>query len=1349
MRQHFTCEPCNCSPYGSLNGGECESSTGRCFCKNSFTGLKCAECAVERGYEQYGFDCISCTSNQTNSCINALKSDIQQLQDISRDYSFETLKSLPVIKLNDLKDQVTKQTERTDYLIEYERRVSQVIANASKLIPDFSSQLEMDLDVGHSLANRSESTIQMAIETKNASDRMLNRLRYYYSDLTQIIQVVNATRKGNLNNKQCDMFLERSNTMLAEIQQAGVELDRSRKAIEEDRIDSDELLQNVKNSLNLSSITTLDSELIDRMLRLTNISFDAFEIYEKQFSRPYLQTLEIIGNSNQLYDQLQEMLSNASISIQEMNGKLNESFSKLELAKQNLTLLSSLYDAFPSEFNNLKTHTIEKLMNTLRRLSPVNEEKYASMCQIHAQDLKNKAEQLRGKFNFTLSFASKYENQTTKNSRYNRIIDTIRIIHESVNETEEKVQDLFAQIYSEKESDEQTDNRNKKSKALAGQIEQMNKVDLKEISSHLMQSKQLIESIQNRTFTIDEINSNLKSRNRLLLDIEDGLKELTNKSSMFKGIGEMFPNTNGILNAYNEKINKFNSTIMLDYLPRFNILKSRKALLDGNTFVGEIDKIQTNIENKSKYIKSFEIRNRKMEQLHREMHFNLNEIITKIRLARQKASLIKISIRNKPVEITRNSSLPGPHPENSVNLRTSSLLKLSSNLLLASQSTSTVLPPISSQLQATSTTPTNSQQSTSVGPLTGLVAASTSTAPQPQLPPSTTTTPATPAQQAVNASEASSPQTPIVVNCKRSYESELEPSSVNTISLTFTVNEQDRPDSLFLYVGSQQQQQQPAIPTAHSRENAERLNDFLVLEMVNRRIRFVWNTGSGVQVLEHPARIEPNNLALSDRDKWYKVQVLRLATTAHLQVQPLLNTNGVQELSRTFFSNESLDLFEGLEQNETIFQADNVVRTRAVGHSIKMDFDRDTEILVGTLPDSWVERDSKSTNDPNRTHITPNVTYIPSQIQSRQLSGYLFDLAVDGHNVALWNFQTNTVGCSGSKEGISEERPSNVFRFKQEFSYAMLQQINRYNSLKYLIQLNIRTFDDNALLFFTCNPTTGDHIILSLIDGRIRFQVVSKNGVDQNVGLDLMSKEKYNSGQWINIAAERDNLEGLLRIDGEQLEDTIHILPHLYPFEKVNLADTSAATAANMFTNSRQLKLDLSDQYLFIGGIPLNFTSNQCFSKLQTTSSFDGCIKDIQIDTTPLNLLNQVYYGVDNDCFDQSSSRSISFNADAYMEFNGQPLGSYAEFSFTFRTLQPNALLLVSMFNKRDFQDHFESFYLHNHYRVLIQGGYIVVKIKASSETDRTVVSKIILNSKAPVNDNKFHTLVIIKRQRK
>lgn len=101
------------------------------------------------------------------------------------------------------------------------------------------------------------------------------------------------------------------------------------------------------------------------------------------------------------------------------------------------------------------------------------------------------------------------------------------------------------------------------------------------------------------------------------------------------------------------------------------------------------------------------------------------------------------------------------------------------------------------------------------------------------------------------------------------------------------------------------------------------------------------------------------------------------------------------------------------------------------------------------------------------------------------------------------------------------------------------------------------------------------------------------------------------------------------------------------------------------------------------------------------------------------------------------------------MEFNGQALDEHAEISFTFKTQQSNAILLLAMYNKNDFQDHFEPFYLHNHYRIAIKNGILFVKIKASSEQDRTVVSKIILNSQTKINDNEYHTLAITKEQRK
>lgn len=1150
---------------GSSNNGDCESS-GKCVCKKGFEGFKCEHCSI--GYEAMiknnQLDCISCDSNLTsNNCINTLKNDIQQLQDVSRDYSFDTLKSLPVIKLNSFKDQINKQSERIDYLVEYEQRVTQMISNVSKLVPVLSGQFDMSADVAITLCNRAENTIEKSNETAKNSDLLFHRLTYYYFDLNHIINVVNATRKVKLNNNQCDHFLEQSHLMVTEIKLAVLELNEFHKQVQDQKMESDNLLQNVRNFLNESSIIPLDSELIDRMLRLTNISFDSFEIYEKQFSRPYLQTLEIIARSNQLHDQVQEMYTNASVSIQEMDSKLNQSFSKLELAKQNLTVLSNLYEQFPHEFNLLKTHTIEKLKNTLIRLNPENEEKYAQICRDHSNDLVNKAKQLSQKFNLTILSALKYQNQTTENS-YNRITDTIKVIHVIVNEIEEKLQDLSQYIYSEKESDEQAETRNMKSKFLADKALNLNNLHLKQIEQLLDQSKQQIELINNKTFIMHEAKDNIKERNVLLLDIENGLNELANKSQMFKGnMNELFPNTNLILIEYNNKINKFNATITQNYLPRINILKSRKALLDGN-FIGEIDKIQTNIENKSKYVKSFEDRNKKMDTLYRKMHRHLNEIITRIRLARQKASSLFISVRNRPVLEFRN--LTG--------------LEIK-NVTLSSLNT------ITTSSLSTSTVTSSLKQQSTVNPLTissTLAPLSTSSSMNRNL-----------------IENQILQQQPVIVNCKRSYESDLEPSSVNSVSLTFAINGLDQENSLFLYVGSKYT------------ESTDKYNDFFIIEMVNRQIRFIFNSGNGIQVLTHPLKIEYNNLNLTDEDRWYRAEVLRLATTVHLKVKTL-RTNQVQELSRTFFRNESLDLFNGLEKNKTIY-LDNVIRAKS-GNSIRMDFDKNAEILVGGLPDDWVERKSSNfIKEMNDTQKDLNL-YIPNEVKSREMSGCIFELNLDGHNINLWNFKTTTSACVGCKEGISDEKPSNLFRFKGKYSYAMLPQINRYNSLKYLIQISIKTFEENALLFFTCNPETNDHIILSLIDGKIRYQIVSRN--NGQIGLDLMTKEKYNSGQWAHIAAERDNLEGFLKVEtsnSEQLEDVIHLVPNANPstnfsYLNMNVDQTNnLVTSANLFTNSRQLKMNLTNQYLFIGGIPLNFSSNQCSSKLQTTNSFNGCMR--------------------------------------------------------------------------------------------------------------------------------------------
>lgn len=85
---------------------------------------------------------------------------------------------------------------------------------------------------------------------------------------------------------------------------------------------------------------------------------------------------------------------------------------------------------------------------------------------------------------------------------------------------------------------------------------------------------------------------------------------------------------------------------------------------------------------------------------------------------------------------------------------------------------------------------------------------------------------------------------------------------MTTISLTYALNKDHR-DSLLFYL------------PARRRHGNDKDVDFLALEMVDRKIRFVWNVGGGTQVLTHPLDLLPISDDLNDDSRWYHILVQR------------------------------------------------------------------------------------------------------------------------------------------------------------------------------------------------------------------------------------------------------------------------------------------------------------------------------------------------------------------------------------------------------------------------------------------------------------------------------------------
>ena len=49
----------------------------------------------------------------------------------------------------------------------------------------------------------------------------------------------------------------------------------------------------------------------------------------------------------------------------------------------------------------------------------------------------------------------------------------------------------------------------------------------------------------------------------------------------------------------------------------------------------------------------------------------------------------------------------------------------------------------------------------------------------------------------------------------------------------------------------------------------------MALEMVNRRIRFLWNNGGQTQMVEHPRRLKTNTEQLMKDQHWYIIDAER------------------------------------------------------------------------------------------------------------------------------------------------------------------------------------------------------------------------------------------------------------------------------------------------------------------------------------------------------------------------------------------------------------------------------------------------------------------------------------------
>ncbi|ODM90707.1 Laminin subunit alpha-1 [Orchesella cincta] len=452
-------------------------------------------------------------------------------------------------------------------------------------------------------------------------------------------------------------------------------------------------------------------------------------------------------------------------------------------------------------------------------------------------------------------------------------------------------------------------------------------------------------------------------------------------------------------------------------------------------------------------------------------------------------------------------------------------------------------------------------------------------------------------------------------------------------------------------------------------------NDFIAIEMINLHIKASWDLGSGVRSMTQETKL--NNLSLNsdDPDHWYQISFERVGSSAVLDVKPV--------------------------------SFDPSIPTHAVkSKPVKYANTDEEATLLNLAPGDLLHIGGMSRE--NRPGLVDN-----------GLSGCLHNIQVNHQPLGLWNF-ARTEGCAACVEcpNVQAELPSGDLEYYFDGrGYSVINRIQSqtFNSRFFDVSLEFRTFSENGLLFLTVNDTIGQIISLEMKEGRILMNVRHKwdDGKDS---LRVETNEnglKYNTGEWILLRA-------------------VWVYQRGFQTAKLILGKKD-------YTQEKRgsgLSLKLYKANYQIGGVSPTFDPSKWDDVLNIVP-YVGCMKNILVDGSTYDPMSGHYFGVESPC----SGKSVyltSFEGNGYAEFGSQPIGKNFKLGFSFKTVDPTGLMVLSTF-ARSLESPDE-----HYYAVFMEGGKVNVQIGVPQGP-----FDLVSGNGSRYDDGRFHSVRFFKKNRK
>lgn len=206
-------------------------------------------------------------------------------------------------------------------------------------------------------------------------------------------------------------------------------------------------------------------------------------------------------------------------------------------------------------------------------------------------------------------------------------------------------------------------------------------------------------------------------------------------------------------------------------------------------------------------------------------------------------------------------------------------------------------------------------------------------------------------------------------------------------------------------------------------------NRFLAIEMVKRKIRFLWNLGGDTVSITHPMELHKKDLNYDEA--WYQIEANRTMNVGNLIVRQM-----------------------GTGWNKPTA----VHSTSSQPESTRIIFTPNKRLWIGGIP-----------ND-----IRPQELLA----QDAGLNAVLSNVYIDEKRIGLWNFMHSEGECDGATLGARELTAIDSARHfnGQGYSVVKKERSKPYKKNFFALQLTFKTLDENALLFLAIDEKNVSNI---------------------------------------------------------------------------------------------------------------------------------------------------------------------------------------------------------------------------------------------------------------------------------